>query len=119
MIKMRVLLMNPAKGEATELIDWFQTMHCAVEAVYDRTALSRILGKKAIDVVLYNASELTDFAMISYINSSYPGINVIVSMDSSFCAAIENVRTCAFRVMKKPYKLSNLLESMQSATETK
>jgi len=105
---MRILIVKPNPLQEAELIEYFLAQSFLVEIVYNRLELSRILDKSVIDIVLYNADGMDDFAQISYINHYWPQIKVIVSMENSLCSAIEKIRSGDFLTLRRPFSLTDL-----------
>lgn len=114
---MKILLAQANRLEEAELIDFFQALSYTVESVYERVELNRRLDGNDIDIVFYNVQSMEDFAQISYINHYYPEVKVIVSMENGMCSAIENIRSGAFRTIKKPYRLSELCSYCKAEPE--
>lgn len=113
---MRILLAKPKPLEEAELLEYFSSMQCGTEIVYDRNELCSILNCQPIDIVLYNASTVEDFAQIRYINENYPEIKVIVSLETNLGNAIENVRKGSYQAIRRPFHLSDLDACISSNT---
>jgi DNA-binding NtrC family response regulator len=111
---MKILLAQPNPLEEAELIEFLQALSYVVESVYGRVELNRRLDGNDIDIVFYSVQNMDDFAQISYINHYYPQVKVIVSMENGLGSAIENIRSGAFRTIKKPYRLSELCDYCRS-----
>ena len=114
---MKILIANTNPGETAELREYFQSNACEVYIAAEQRRVYQVLAQKAIDAVLYNISSLEDFAVIRYINATYPLVKVVVTSEAGMGANIDNVRQGAFTSLKLPYHLPQLQElfSAQSA----
>lgn len=107
---MKILIAKTNPGEAAELSEYFQSNACEVFIASERRQVYQELAAKEIDAVLYNVSSQDDFAVIRYINSTYPSIKVVVTSDAGLSTYIDNVRQGAFTALKPHYHLNQLKE---------
>lgn len=108
--EVKILITQSNPGEAAELKEYFQSNACEVFIAQERKLVYQVLAKHSIDAVLYNVVDLYDFAVIRYINKTYPQVNVVVTSDAGFCANIDNIRQGAFTSLRFPYHLNQLQE---------
>lgn len=121
---MKILIARTNPGEAAELSEYFQSKTCEVFVATEQRLVYQVLAQKKIDAVLYNVSSLDDFAVIRYINATYPCAKVVVTSDAGLGANIDNVRQGDFTSIKLPYHLCQLQElftgvSTQSSPQQK
>ena len=112
---MKILISQPNPSEAAELKEYFQSNACEVFIASERKLVYQMLAKHSIDAVLYSASSLDDFAVIRYINTIYPHVEVVVTSDAGFCANIDNIRQGTFTSLQLPYHLNQLQELFSTA----
>ncbi|MDD4308817.1 MAG: hypothetical protein PHO32_00385 [Candidatus Cloacimonetes bacterium] len=105
---MRILLAKPKPLEEAELLEYFSSMNCYAKTVNNRSELCNVLDSQEIDIVLFNASTVDDFAQIRYINDNYPTVKVIVSLETSLGNAVENVRNGSYQAIRRPFHLNDL-----------
>lgn len=117
---MNILIAQASPGEATELLEYFQGNACEVFIAPERKFVYQALARHSIDAVLYNVSSLDDFAVIRYINITYPMVKVIVTSDAGICTKIDNIRQGDFTALRFPYHLNQLqdLIALESAKST-
>lgn len=107
---MNILIAQASPSEATELLEYFQGNACEVHFASERKLLYQVLAQHSIDAVLYNVTSLDDFAVIRYINTTYPLTKVVAASDTSFYAKIDNIRQSDFASLQLPYHLNQLHE---------
>ena len=107
---MKILIAQTNPGEAAELREYFNGNACEVYVASEQRMVYQLLASKEIDAVLYNVSSLDDFAVIRYINATYPEAQVVVTSEAGLSASIDNVRQGAFTALKLPYHLKQLQE---------
>ncbi len=105
---MKILIAQPNPSEVTELLEYFQSNACEVFIATEQKLVYQVLAQNSIDAVLYNVSGLDDFAVIRYINTTYPQVKVVVTSDAGFCAKIDNIRQGTFTSLQLPYHLEQL-----------
>ncbi|MDZ4182147.1 MAG: hypothetical protein U1B83_04660 [Candidatus Cloacimonadaceae bacterium] len=107
---MRILICRPNRHLAGELIEYFRGCDWEADVAAEPGSIYQSLSRHKYDASLYYVSSLDDFAVIRYINDTYPEIQVVITSDSGFETSIENVRQGAFTSLKQPYHLSQLHE---------
>lgn len=107
---MKILIAKTNPNEAAELSEYFQSNACEVFIASEQRLVYQLLAAKDIDAVLYNVASLDDFAVIRYINSTYPLIKVVITTEAGLGAYIDNVRKGAFTALKPHYHLNQLQE---------
>ncbi len=112
---MKILIAKTSPSEAAELREYFDSNACEVYVASEQRLVYQVLASKEIDAVLYNVSSLDDFAVIRYINTTYPKAKVVVTSDAGLGANIENVRQGAYTALKLPYHLNQLQELFSAA----
>ena len=107
---MRILICRPNSYIASELTEYFRGCNWEADIASEPKAIYQALSRQKYDATLFYVSSLEDFALIRYINATYPELQVVISSDSAFAASIENIRAGAFTALKAPYPLKQLQE---------
>jgi DNA-binding NtrC family response regulator len=112
----KILIAKTNPNEAAELSEYFRSNACEVFIASERRQVYQELAAKDIDAVLFNVACLDDFAVIRYINATYPSIKVVVTSDAGLSTYIDNVRQGAFTALKPHYHLNQLQELILADT---
>jgi len=107
---MRILICNPNVHLAEELAEYCRSCSWEAGIASEPGAIYQSLSRQNYDVTLYYISNLDDLVLISYVNSTYPEIQVVITSDAGFETSIENVRQGVFSSLKPPYHLKQLQE---------
>lgn len=107
---MRVLICRPNRFLAEELMECFRSSDWEADVAVEPGSIYQSLSRQRYELSLYFVSSLDDFAVIKYINTTYPDIEVVITSDTGFEASIENVRRGAFTTLSQPYNLNHLKE---------
>ncbi len=107
---MRILICRPNSYIAGELTEYFRSCNWEADIASEQGSIYQSLSRQKYDATLYYVSNLDDFAVIRYINSTYPEIQVVITSDAGLETSIENVRQGAFTSLKLPYHLNQLQE---------
>ncbi|MFA7026119.1 MAG: hypothetical protein WC176_09670 [Candidatus Cloacimonadaceae bacterium] len=111
---MRILICRPSPYLRDELTEYFRECNWESDIASEPKAIYHSLSSKKYDLTLYYVSRLDDFAIIRYINSTYPEIQVVITADAPFEASIDNVRQGTYTALKLPYHLNQLQELLAS-----
>jgi DNA-binding NtrC family response regulator len=107
---MRILICKPNLSLAEELSEYFHGCDWETDIAGEPGAIYQALSRQKYDVALYYVSSLDDFAVVRYINTTFPDIRVVITSDTGFDACIDNIRQGAFTTIKPPYHLTQLQE---------
>jgi DNA-binding NtrC family response regulator len=105
---MKVLIAKPNKFEVEELIEFFLNRAWDAHIATEPGSIYQMLSQQAFDAVLYNLGSTDDFAVIRYINTTFPSVKVIISTDVGLVATIDNVRSGNFTLLRQPNQFNQL-----------